>query len=45
MNKATPFVKWAGGERQIMDKLLDFMPKNINTIMSHSLVAVLYSWN
>ena len=23
----TPFVKWAGGKRQIMDKLLEFMPK------------------
>lgn len=22
-----PFVKWAGGKRQIMDKLLEFMPK------------------
>ena len=27
MNKATPFVKWAGGKRQIMDKLLKFKPK------------------
>ena len=23
----TPFVKWAGGKRQIMDKLLEFKPK------------------
>lgn len=23
----SPFVKWAGGKRQIMDKLLEFMPK------------------
>ena len=22
-----PFVKWAGGKRQIMDRLLEFMPK------------------
>lgn len=22
-----PFVKWAGGKRQIMDKLLEFKPK------------------
>ncbi len=27
MSKATPFVKWAGGKRQIMDKLLEFKPK------------------
>ena len=27
MNKATPFVKWAGGKRQIMGKLLNFKPK------------------
>ncbi len=26
MSKATPFVKWAGGKRQIMDKLLEFKP-------------------
>ena len=22
-----PFVKWAGGKRQIMDKLLEFRPR------------------
>ena len=27
MSKATPFVKWAGGKRQIMNHLLDNMPK------------------
>ncbi len=27
MSKATPFVKWAGGKRQIMNHLLDHMPK------------------
>lgn len=25
-----PFVKWAGGKRQIMDKLLEFRPKKFN---------------
>lgn len=27
MNKATPFVKWAGGKRQIMNHLLEHLPK------------------
>ena len=30
MVKATPFVKWAGGKRQIMNYLLDFKPKKFN---------------
>ena len=28
--KLNPIVKWAGGKRQIMDKLLEFVPKNYN---------------
>ncbi len=31
MLKAKPFVKWAGGKRQIMDKLLSLVPKEYNT--------------
>lgn len=27
MNKVTPCVKWAGGKRQILNNLLEFMPK------------------
>ncbi|WP_230588037.1 DNA adenine methylase [Metamycoplasma hominis] len=25
-----PFVKWAGGKTQILDKLLNFIPKKFN---------------
>ncbi|MDU7418798.1 DNA adenine methylase [Metamycoplasma hominis] len=25
-----PFVKWAGGKTQILEKLLDFIPKKFN---------------
>lgn len=31
MLKAKPFVKWAGGKRQIIDKLLKLIPENYNT--------------
>lgn len=31
MIKAHPFVKWAGGKRQIMDKLKKFVPEEFNT--------------
>ena len=31
MIKAHPFVKWAGGKRQIMDKLKKFIPEEFNT--------------
>lgn len=31
MLKAKPFVKWAGGKRQIIDKLLKLVPENYNT--------------
>lgn len=31
MLKRKPFVKWAGGKRQIIDKLLEFVPKEYNT--------------
>lgn len=27
----SPFVKWAGGKRQLMDKLLGFMPEKYGT--------------
>ena len=31
MLKGKPFVKWAGGKRQIIDKLLEYAPKEFNT--------------
>lgn len=31
MLKAKPFVKWAGGKRQIIDKLLKLVPENYDT--------------
>ena len=31
MIKGKPFVKWAGGKRQIMDKLKQHVPDNFNT--------------
>ena len=31
MLKGKPFVKWAGGKRQIIDKLKEFVPKEFNT--------------
>ena len=31
MLKAKPFVKWAGGKRQIIDKLLKLVPEEFNT--------------
>ncbi len=31
MLKGKPFVKWAGGKRQIIDKLLKFVPTEFNT--------------
>ena len=31
MIKGKPFVKWAGGKRQIIDKLKEYVPENFNT--------------
>ena len=31
MIKAKPFVKWAGGKRQILEKLKKYIPENFNT--------------
>ena len=31
MLRGKPFVKWAGGKRQIIDKLLKYAPDNFNT--------------
>ena len=31
MVKGKPFVKWAGGKRQIMNELLKYVPENYNT--------------
>jgi len=30
MLKGKPFVKWAGGKRQIIDKLKNYVPKEFN---------------
>ena len=29
--KLTPFVKWAGGKKQLLEKLLEKMPSDYNT--------------
>ena len=31
MVKAKPFVKWAGGKRQIINKLKQYLPEDYNT--------------
>ena len=31
MLKGKPFVKWAGGKRQIIDKLNKYVPEEFNT--------------
>lgn len=31
MIKVKPFVKWAGGKRQIIDKLKEYVPKEFDT--------------
>lgn len=31
MIKGKPFVKWAGGKRQIIDKLKQYIPEEFNT--------------
>lgn len=31
MEKAKPFIKWVGGKRQLLPKILELVPKNINT--------------
>ena len=31
MIKGKPFVKWAGGKRQIIDKLKKYVPEEFNT--------------
>ena len=31
MIKGKPFVKWAGGKRQILDKIKEFLPEDFNT--------------
>ena len=31
MIKGKPFVKWAGGKRQIIDKLKKYIPEDFNT--------------
>ena len=31
MIKGKPFVKWAGGKRQIIDKLKQYIPEKFNT--------------
>ena len=35
MLKGKPFVKWAGGKRQILDKLKKYVPMNLIHTMNH----------
>ena len=33
MIKGKPFVKWAGGKRQIIDKLKEYVPEDRKSVM------------
>ena len=45
MIKGKPFVKWAGGKRQIIDKLKEYVPKDLIPIMNHLWVVEHYYLN
>lgn len=45
MIKGKPFVKWAGGKRQIIDKLKKYVPEEFNTYYEPFIGEVLFFLN
>ena len=45
MIKGKPFVKWAGGKRQIIDKLKKYAPEDFNTYFEPFVVVEHYYLN
>ena len=45
MIKGKPFVKWAGGKRQIIDKLRKFVPNEFDIYYEPLLAVVHYCLN
>ena len=44
MVKGKPFVKWAGGKRQIMNELLKYVPENYNTFYEPFVGIIQFLW-
>ena len=45
MIKGKPFVKWAGGKRQIIDKLVKYVPDDFDTYYEPFMEEVHYYLN